>query len=594
MKRKDVKTEYIWKLEDIFESDESWNEELNAFCRDMTAISDYKGRLKDDGTLLEALRLSDELETRLERLYAYAHMRRDENSATDKYVGACDRVDNAEARYSALCSFMTSEISEMDETELNRLAASEEFSDYSYMLGEIARKKKHVLSEKEEKLLASASLVTGTFEDIFGKIDYIDLPLPKITTGDGRRVQLTQGTYSLLLQSQDPITRRRAFNGLYKTYEKLINTLAATYVGSVRSDNFFAFARGYEGALGAALFSGNIPSEVYDNLLAAVGDGTKTLHDYVLFRKRAMGVKKLHMYDMYVSLVKGIDKNYEYEEAFEIVLRGLAPMGEEYVGLLKKAKDERWIDVYETENKRSGAYSWGCAGVHPFVLLNHTGTTHDVFTIAHELGHSLHSYYSSATQPYAKAHYSIFVAEVASTVNEVLLLKHLIGTASTREERMYYLNYYLEMFRTTLFRQTMFAEFEKISHDMASNDRPLTPETLSEAYYELNRKYYGDAVEHDKLIRYEWARIPHFYSAFYVYKYATGITAAVNIANAILSGEDGALDRYKRFLSAGGSKSSYEILCDAGVDLRDKKPYEVAMREFADTLDALKKEFETV
>lgn len=332
----------------------------------------------------------------------------------------------------------------------------------------------------------------------------------------------------------------------------------------------------------------NVPGEVYTKLVKTVGAHLEPVHRYVALRKKALGADKLHMYDLYTSIVREADLKLPFEQAFELVLKGLAPMGEEYVGLLKTARENRWIDVYETENKRSGAYSMGVTGVHPYVLLNYSSTAHDVFTIAHELGHSMHSYYSDKAQDYVNEDYSIFVAEVASTVNEVLLLKHMLSSEKDPAMRKFLLSYYLDMFRTTLFRQTMFAEFELKSHAMAQEGKPLTVESLSREYLKLNKKYYGPDVVHDKQIRLEWARIPHFYSAFYVYKYATGITSAVNIAHSILTEGESAVKRYKeKFLSAGGSKSPYDILCDVGVDLKTDEPYMVAMDEFAKTLAML-------
>lgn len=585
MKREEVKEQYKWRLEDIFASDDEWENAFSRFSAAEAEISDFRGRLADKRELKACLELSDELDIALERLYAYAHMRRDEDGAADKYQALCDRVDEASVKYSALCSFISPELSAQSDEYLASLISDPQFSAYDYALSEILRRKKYILPEREEKILALSSSATGAFEDIFGKLDYVDLPLPEIEVG-GERLRLTQGKYSMLLQSPDVSVRRTAFNGLYETYYGLINTITATYAGSVKADNFYAKVRGYGSALEKALYEDNVPAGVYDNLIEATSESLSVVHDYVELRRKALG-GELHMYDMYVPIVAGVERNYDFEQAFALVLEGLAPLGDEYRKLLLQAKAECWMDVYETENKRTGAYSWGCHGCHPFVLLNHTGTTHDVFTIAHELGHSMHSHYSSSAQPHPKAHYSIFVAEVASTVNEVLLLKHLLNKAEG-EEKKYLLSYYLDTFRTTLFRQTMFAEFERESHEMADNGMPLTPKSLSDCYYELNKKYYGASVVHDDYIRYEWARIPHFYTAFYVYKYATGLTAAVNIANAILTEGAPAVSRYKKFLQSGSTASPYELLKLADVDLMKKEPFERAMAEFEGVLNELK------
>ena len=592
MNRKDVKNEYKWSLEDIFASDGDWESAFSEFRKSEGSIAAFAGRLSDRDALKECLEKSDELDLEAERLYVYCNMRRDENASVEKYVDMCDRMDGVMAKYQSECAFVAPELSALNDENLDRLVSDPEFADFSELFKEIRRKKAHILSEREEKILAEASPALGSFREIFGKIDYIDLVLPKIKDENGKRIRLTQGKYSACLNSRDAGVRKRAFTGLYKAYESMINTLAATYAGNVKADNFYASARGYASALDKAMSGENVPEIVYKNLISAVDKNVPVLHRYVALRKQILGLEKMHMYDMYVPLAAETTEKYDFETAFSTVCNALTPLGDEYADLLRRAKDERWMDVYETENKRSGAYSWGCYGTHPFVLLNHEGTLHDVFTIAHELGHAMHSHYSNTALPHTKAGYAIFVAEVASTVNEVLTLKYLLSKATDSQTRKYLLGYYLDMFRTTLFRQTMFAEFELIAHERAQTGKSLTPKTLSDEYYALNKKYYGKSVTHDRAIRLEWARIPHFYTAFYVYKYATGITAAVNIARDVLTGGEAALARYKRFLSAGGSDSPYEILKNAGVDLATEKPFEIAMTEFAETLDALEKEAE--
>lgn len=592
MKRSEVKEQYKWNLADIFPSDEDWERELKETQVSVKRFSAFKGRLGFGGRLLECLQFSDKIEASIEKLYCYARMHRDENGSVDKYMGMTARAQDLIVAFSSASAFLMPALSALPDEYIDACMAKPEFAPYDYMLSEVRRRKQYILPEREEKLLAMAGDALSACEDIFGNIDNVELPLPKVAGDDGKKVQLTHGTYSMLLQSPVAITRKHAFDAYYKTYKGLINTIAATYAGSVKADNFYAAARGYKSAIEKAMHEDHVPSGVYDNLISSVGANLSGVHEYVALRKKALGVERLHMYDMYLPIVENLNLKWEYDNAFDTVVEGLSPLGEEYRELLLRARRERWIDVYETENKRSGAYSWGCYLSHPFVLLNHSGTTHDLFTIAHELGHAMHTYYSNLAQPHAKHSYSIFVAEVASTVNEVLLLKYLISKATDKNLRKYLLSYYLDMFRTTMFRQTMFAEFEKISHDMAAKGVALTPKSLSDKYYKLNKKYYGDAVTHDDLIRYEWARIPHFYSAFYVYKYATGLTAAVNIASAILACGDSAVADYKRFLSSGGSDSPYELLKIAGVDLMQKQPFEVAMAEFRATLDLLQKEFE--
>lgn len=588
MLRAQVKEQYKWKLEDLFLNDDAWNKEFIRLCENLDAVSKYKGKLNDANTLLSALKKIDEISMAIEKLYCYARMRRDEDSSLDLYVGLSDKAEGLVVKFNTNASFVSSELTSLSDEYILSVIADKRFGDYDFMLKEVMRNRKHILSEKEERLLSMSGASLGMFSDVFNMIDNVDLPLPKIQV-DGKKVKLTHGLYSKCLQNKDVGVRKAAFKGMYGAVKSLVNTISANYSGSVKKDNFYAKARGFDSCLEKALDGDNIPVAVYDNLLSAVNDNLSSVHEYVAYRKKALNVEKLHMYDMYVPIVKGARLTCEYDEAYKLVLEGLEPLGEEYQNLLVKAKADRWIDVEETANKRSGAYSWGAYGSHPYVLLNYSKTVHDIFTIAHELGHAMHSYYSDANLPYAKAGYAIFVAEVASTVNEVLLLKHMIKSTTDKNVKKYLLSYYLDMFRTTLFRQTMFAEFEKIAHDFDSDGMPLTVKSLSDAYYELNKKYYGEAVKHDDMIRYEWARIPHFYTSFYVYKYATGLTSAVTIAKSIL--DNGAnIENYMKFLKSGGSKSPYEILCSAGVDLATKTPYEIAMAEFEETLKELKKE----
>lgn len=586
MKRSEVDKKDLWALEDVYASDDLWEKDYKELDKSVAFPAAYKGKLANKAKLLELLKKSDEIEIKLEKLYSYAKMRLDQDSSDNFYAGLTDRAQSLFVKYSAVTSYINPELCSLDEKYIESLILNPDFADYDYMLKGVLRRKKHTLGENEEKLLSMAQSPLSQFQTAFTKIDNVDVQLGSVKV-DGKKVKLTHGTYAQLLQNPDQSVRKAAFTTYYKGYENLLSTLTAVYAGSVKSDVFSATARGYKSCLDAAMFNENVPECVYTNLIKSVNENCKYVHDYVAYRKQALGVERLNMYDMYVPIVEGADMSLPFEEAFELVKKGLSVMGEEYVGLLQKARDERWMDVYETENKRSGAYSWGSYSTKPYVLLNYSATIHDIFTIAHELGHSMHSYYSDSTQPYSKAGYAIFVAEVASTVNEVLLLKHLLSSTDDKKMKKYLLSYYLDMFRTTLFRQTMFAEFEKISHDMEQKGKPLTPKSLSDAYMKLNKKYYGSAVTHNKQIATEWARIPHFYNAFYVYKYATGITSAVNIANSILK-DNSFVARYKKFLSAGGSDSPYEILKIAGVDLATRAPFDFAMKEFKDTLEQLK------
>ncbi len=446
----------------------------------------------------------------------------------------------------------------------------------------IARKK-HVLSEKEELILAQTAEPMSVSSDVFGMLDDAELNLPYVMY-QGKRVKLSHGLYSVILSGKDRAARANVFKKYYSAYEKIINTLATTYFGNVKKDIFYKNVRGYDSCLEMALAEEDVTRDVYDNLVAAVDAAAPVMHRYMEVRKKTLGFDKMHMYDLYIPLVEDAELRLSYEEAFELVLKGLSPLGEDYVALLKKGRDERWIDVCETEGKCGGAYSIGVYGVHPFVLLNYQQTTHDVFTIAHEMGHALHSWFSNGAQPYAKADYKIFVAEVASTVNEVLLLKYLLRTSEDKKLKKYLLNYFMDMIRTTLFRQTQFACFEQEAHAMAERGEPLNKDNLSELYYSLNKKYYGKALTHDKQIAIEWARIPHFYRSFYVYKYATGITAAIAIADKILEEGAPAVERYFNFLKGGCSTDPVTLLKGAGADLTKKETFEAAMKEFSDAL----------
>jgi oligoendopeptidase F len=431
-------------------------------------------------------------------------------------------------------------------------------------------------------------IFTSKFKETFGMFDNADIVFDKFKTKDGETVELTHGLYGVMLQNPDRALRRKAYSSMFGAYKKYINTIAANYSGNVLKNVFSARVRDYKSALDRALSSENVDSSVYDNLIASVEKGLPRLQDYVALRKKALGYKALHFYDMYAPIVGDADIRLEYEDAYALVKDALAPLGGEYTAMLDEAYKSRWIDVHESANKRGGAYSTDAYGTHPYVLLNYQKTTHDVFTIAHEMGHAMHSYYSNKNQPYQKAGYEIFVAEVASTVNETLLLEYLLSRKENDGQmKKYLLSYYLDMFRTTLFRQAMFAEFERAAHEMGEKDIPINAQSLSEAYSALNKKYYGSGIVHDGLIECEWARIPHFYNAFYVYKYSTGIISAVTIADGILKNPETAVKAYKKFLSAGGSDSPVEILKTAGVDLTKKQPFEAAMNVFSNVLKKL-------
>ena len=440
-----------------------------------------------------------------------------------------------------------------------------------------------------EELLAGAAEVGQGAKDIFMMFNNADIKFPTITGEDGNPVEITHGKYVSLLESQDRSVREAAFKGLYESYGKFINTIAATYKANVKQESFFAKARKYPSSLAAALDHSAIPVSVYDNLIETVHKFLPAMHKYVSIRKEKLGVDELHMYDVYMPLLADNDRKIPYEEAKEIVLEGLQPLGEDYIALLKEGFNNHWIDVYENEGKRSGAYSWGAYGSHPYVLLNYNDTLDNVFTLAHEMGHALHSYHSDAAQDYIYAGYKIFVAEVASTCNEALLIHHMLQKSGDDKERAYLLNHFLEQFRGTVFRQTMFAEFEKITHAKAEAGETLTAEVLCDIYYNLNKQYFGDDMVVDKEISMEWARIPHFYTPFYVYQYATGFSAAIAISTKILAGEEGIVEKYKKFLSGGSSLDCIDLLKLCDVDMTEPKPVEDALKVFEAKLEEFAK-----
>lgn len=585
--RSEVEKKYQWNLADIFETTEKFNDEFEYLQKNINTLEKYKGKLGDSKVLLEAFNLESELSERLERVYVYAHLMRDQDTTDSVNNARATKTDILLTKFSTITSYILPELTSESDEYLEGLTQDENFAKYKVTLKEILRTKKHILSEKEERILSKAGAFTGDFEETFIMFDNADIKFKSYLDQDKNRVKLSHGLYSLALQSSSQNDRKKAFNSMFNAYKDMINTIATNYAGNVKKDWFYADVRGFKSSMEKATFYENVSPKVYKALVKNVSDNFDVMHDYVAYRKKALGLDVLNMYDMYVPIVEGADIKLTYEESVNLVKEALKPLGKEYADILNTAFSSGWIDVVENKGKKSGAYSWGAYGVHPYVLLNYQQTTHDVFTIAHELGHAIHSYYSSSNQPYENAGYVIFVAEIASTVNEVLLIKHLLNTTTDKKIRKYLLSYYMDMFRTTVFRQTMFAEFELKAHEMVEKDIPINAENLSKEYYKLNKRYYGKAVKHNSLIKYEWARIPHFYTAFYVYKYATGLISAVNIASRILEDEKN-VEGYKNFLKAGCSMPPLDILKLAGVDLETSEPYEVAFKEFRDTLKELK------
>ena len=590
MKRNEIPEQYKWKMEDLYANNEAWEADFAKLQQGMEDIKKYEGTLAQSAeNLLSLMKKSDELNQLAENVYVYANQRLHEDTSNAYYQGLSGRAQMLLVQMSESSSFVEPEILSIPENVLEEMLKEEGLQVYETYFGRLLRKKEHILSKEMEELLAGVDEVAEGAKDTFMMFNNADIKFPTITGEDGEPVEITHGKYIKLLESQNREVRKAAFEGLYESYGKFKNTLAAVYRSNVKQAGFFAKARKYKSSLEASLSGSAIPVEVYDSLIESVHAHLPALHEYVRVRKEKLGVDELHMYDLYVPMVGEADKKIPYEEAKEIVLKGLAPLGEDYVALLKKGFNEGWIDVYENEGKRSGAYSWGAYGTHPYVLLNYQDTLNNVFTLAHEMGHALHSYHSDETQEYIYAGYKIFVAEVASTCNEALLIRYLLDHSKDDKEKAYLLNYFLEQFRGTLFRQTMFAEFEKIAHGKSEAGEPLTAEVLCDIYYELNKKYFGEGVVVDEAIALEWSRIPHFYTPFYVYQYSTGFSAAIAISSKILKGEPGIVEKYKKFLSGGSSLDCIDLLKICDVDMTTKEPVEEALKVFEKTLEEFSK-----
>ncbi|MBR2442042.1 MAG: oligoendopeptidase F [Clostridia bacterium] len=589
MERHEIAENLKWKITDIFPTDEAWEEAFASAEKDYVNLdfSAFKGNLHNRDTLLECFRTIDEISRRLERVYLYAHMRHDEDVRISKYTSANARVGALFSKVFAQFAFVDPELTALDESLLQSFINDPEFAPYEYSLRKIAKSKAHVLSEPEERLLALGGDVMRGFQGVFSMLDNANLNLPKASF-NGEEVQMSHGMYGLVLHTGTDAEREEWFKKYYEAYIKLIDAIAQTYYGNVKKNVFYKTVRNYDSCLAMAMSGEDVEPVVYNNLVNAIHGGLPTMHEYISLRKQVRGVKEQHMYDLFVPLVEDAEIKMPFEDAYELVIEGLAPLGEDYQNLLRKAKQEGWIDVCENEGKRSGAYSTGIYDVHPYVLLNYQQTTNDIFTVAHEMGHALHTYKSNEAQVYNKSNYTIFLAEIASTVNEVLLLKHLYKKTDDKNLKKYLLNYYMDTIRSTMFRQTQFAEFEQIAHAKAEAGEALTKECLNEVYYNLNKQYYGEGLIHDPEIAYEWARIPHFYTAFYVYKYATGIISAMSIVKRILTEGKPAVDDYFRFLSSGGCTDPVSILKGAGVDLTTTAPFEAAMEEFRSTLEEFK------
>ena len=589
LKREEVKVEDTWDLTDMYESNEAWEEELNEIEALITEIAGMEGTCLDTAkNLLTVLEKDAACAQKIELAYSYAERLFDQDQKNTKHQSMSAKIMSVYAKYAASTAFISPEIiaasSELLEKYFKEVP---ELELYRKQIDEIIRMKPHRLSAEMEKLVALTAEMSQGPSDTYSIFNNADLTFPETEDENGEKVRLTHGRFISLLESSDKTVRKNAFEKYYATYEQFLNTLASIYNNQVKQQIFHATARKYNSTLEAAVDENNVSPDVYKNLVATINENLDKMHHYVKLRKKCLGVDELHMYDIYTPMIPDMAKEIPFEEAKETVLKALAPLGDEYVAKVKEGFENRWIDVYENQGKRSGAYSAGSYGAHPYVLLNYNGTLDDMFTIAHEMGHAMHSYYSNENQPYIYSQYKIFVAEVASTCNEILLMEYLLKNTTDKKERAYLLNHYLDSFKGTVFRQTQFAEFEMRTNAMVEAGESLNAENLNALYLELNKKYYGPDMISDKEISYEWARIPHFYYNFYVYQYATGFTSAVAIARSILAEGAPAVERYKKFLSGGCSDAPVELLKIAGVNLETPAPIQSALDVMGEILDEM-------
>lgn len=587
--RKDIDVKDTWNLESIYANNELWEEDYAALEKDAAEFAKLKGAIEADVSKIPAvLDAYYGLHRRLSKLSVYARMRFDQDTTDSTYQTMSAKIGSLGVKIGAASAFVEPEILSYSKEQLEAAEKeNERTAYYGRKIEEMLRGQEHTLDAEKEELLAAAGDMAEAPDDIFSVLMNADMKYPDIVLEDGTHLPLTNSTYISYMESPDRAVREGAFKTLYGQIASLKNTFAAIYRGNLKQAKFYAQSRKYSSARAMYLADSNVPESVYNNLLSAVHEALPMMYRYVAVRKKVLGVDKLHMYDVYTPIVAAQNQTYEFEQAKQMVLEALKPMGEDYLSHAREGLENRWIDIYPNKGKKGGAYSWGCYDSQPFILLNYTKNLDSVFTLIHEMGHSIHSYYSITAQDYAYSDYKIFVAEVASTCNECLLMHDLLKKTTDKEQRKYLLNHYLDSFKGTLFRQTMFAEFEKTAHDYCAQGKPLTAEALSQMYLELNQKYFGPDMEKDEEIAYEWMRIPHFYTPFYVYQYATGYSAAVALSAKILKEGKPAVDAYMSFLKGGESKDPIDLLKMAGVDMTTEKPVADALALFGELVAEL-------
>ncbi|XTR39208.1 oligoendopeptidase F [Paraclostridium tenue] len=589
--RASIEDKFKWDIDNMYKTPEAIKEDIKKIDMFISELKSYKGKLADSKeNLYKVLSDSENASRILQNLYVYTHMKQHEDTRKNENQANATKTEMLSTELAMATSYMVPEIIAMDENKLQEYLKDDKLSFYKKYIDEILREKPHTLTEKEEEILAAASDLSGVAENVYEMFSFADLKFPEIKGEDGENIRITHGNYSSLLKSKDDRVRKDAFEAVYSTYDEYKNTFASTLYGGIKSEIFYAKMRNYKSAIESSLFQDDISVDVYNNLIDAVDESLDALNKYIDIRKKYLKLEKMHMYDLYVPITSNFDMKITYEQAQEIILKALKPLGEEYLSIVKRAFSERWIDVYENEGKQGGAYSWGSYDSSPYILMSYKDDLNSLFTLIHELGHSMHSYYSRTNQEYLYSSYKIFVAEVASTLNELLLVHYLLENSTSKDEKIYLLNYYLEQFRTTVYRQTMFAEFEKITHERVEAKEPLTAKEFTDIYYKLNEKYYGKSCVVDEQIGLEWARIPHFYSNFYVYKYATGFSAASALSEKILNEGESAVEKYLNFLKSGGSEYPLNQLRAAGVDMEKKESIEKALGVFKELVEELERE----
>lgn len=588
MNRCEVPVEYTWNLQDLCKSDEVFEKQFKTVQELLPEISAFKGRLSEGAEIiLSFFKKLEETEQIFETIYVYANMHLHEDMNVSKYQGYCARMQSLAVDLAKTASFFEPELLSLSEEQILSYINNEQLSHYRLLLERILKRKEHTLSPAEELIVAKSSEMASAADDIFSMLNDADLKFGEIKDSDGKMKELTSERFINFMESTDRDVRRNAFKRFYEIYGQFKNTIGTSYAANIKKARFYSDVRKYSSTLEMSLSQNEIPLSVYDNLIKTVRKNLPAMHKYISLRKRVLGISEHHFYDNYVSLVPDYNKKFTFEEAKEMARIGLAPMGEDYLKRLEEGFSNRWIDVYENIGKCSGAYSWGAYGTHPYVLMNFQGNLDDVFTLVHEMGHALHSMYSNETQPYTYAGYKIFVAEVASTCNEALLMRYMLSKSSDKREKAYLINHFIDQFKGTLYRQTMFAEFEKAAHELYASGQALTTDALCEIYRNLNKDYFGDDMVIDDEIALEWLRIPHFYNEFYVYQYATGFSAAIALSNRILKEGKPAVEDYINFLKGGSSQDPISLLKIAGVDMASPQPIEDALKLFSSLVDEL-------